>query len=52
MVNEHVEAVGTVQDSSAINVMVGLMGNPIGGGLVTPVVNDNICVAVTLDPIR
>ena len=52
MVNEHVEAVGKVQYSSTMNVMLGLMGNPIGGGLVAPVANANICVAVTLDSIR
>ena len=34
-----------------MNVIVGLMGNPIGGGLVAPVANANICVALTLDPI-
>ena len=52
MVNEHVEAVGKLQDSSTMNVMLGLMGNPIGGGLVASVANANICVAVTLDSIR
>ena len=52
MVNEHIEAVGKVQDWSTMNMIVGLMGNPIVGGLVAPVANFNICVAITLDPIR
>ena len=35
-----------------MNVIVGLMENPIGGGLVASVANANICAAVTLDPMR
>ena len=52
MVNAHVEAFGKVQDFCSMNVIVGLIGNPIGGGLVAPVPNVNICVGVTLDSIR
>ena len=52
MVNTQVEAFGKVQDFSSMNVIVGLIGNPIGGGLVAPVPNANICVGVTSDSIR
>lgn len=40
--NAQVDAVGRKHDLSVINVMVGRVGNPIGGTLNAPVTNANI----------
>ena len=40
--NAQVDAVGRKHDLTVINVMVGQVGNPIGGTLNAPVTNANI----------
>ena len=47
MFNAHIDVVGRLRDRSCMKVIIGLLGNPIGGTLGAPDAKANMCAGVT-----